>query len=1659
MANLLKWLGDAIGSAADAIIPGDQSSWHSQAPAPVAPPVPDQSRMAAANIGRGLGYGNSNSTLPYSPPMAAPTPQSFNLPKPKTQDLIDQINTMARIGPKAVAATRAAPMAGSDWQNGGSVEQSNGVQGTLQAIGQLPFIGAPVQVGNAINDTNDQAVANMKNGIPQYTPDMVLGGAARTGVANSPLGAAAQLFGGIANEFNKQAGLGDGTSYNPLTGGSAAFSNQAADQGAGATLLNNALNILGAVAPSESGGRANIGPTVGEAAKAINNEGGYVKLPGESADAAAERLQNGAVADKPHYIEAVRAAANDVGGTLPEGVEKNAVKGIDKHGNVDRTRMVDKINEKGRLTDPLRSTILIKDPADAPKVLQAMKQQGYEPWIDPKTGKPDITDRHQGRQPGDYTDVALKLVKHQGDPIIKELQLIQPNMYDTKINGGHEIFKLETEAKKLLGKTTDPVERTKLQEAIDTHKARQAQMYDAAYALDNPGLADRSTAAPMVASDSTSLASNGTPNLEANALRSASDLPPKNLVPTSASRNVSLENDMGSSPFNSTIAQNGEKGKGTDWQMPDKYRQQAIENYLAHPDAAGAKKTLRNYGITIAEAKAHAIVDTAYKKTLANGGVTISLKGKEPTDGIVFSPDKTTERVMPKAEWTPEHLDQFVADHFKELGHEGNHLGVWEDDGKIYMDVSQVGDKTPATLQKAMDAQQLGAFDLGSFENIPLGKINEKGYTALHEAANHPYFNAGKDSGANSAGGASQRAEVSGDGRAGVPDIPSQAGPPQPPTGSLGPKGKTTKYAGTTIPESEKVSKPIREQVKANAPTYKVAPEAEGLKSAAETIDRLGPDKAVHDVMERLDVPKGKISRQDAIDAQAVAAGLDARGGEVAHAQATKIYTKLSEHYTASGQLTQAAAMMARRTPEGLKYQAISDLRRAGVDITPELAAKIDQHIDNIKNAKDPKARATAVGKMKKTVVDAMPQNVVENIVGVWKAGMISGVKTQGGNLESNGMFGLMKKVSDLPATGLDIALSPFTGQRTKSATLRGIPSGAWEGTKKGVATMRTGFDERNVKGKADKYDQYGEINFGNKHVWQKAAQNVLGKPANFVFRGMAAADQPFHYGTLKNSLYDQAIADGRNQGLHGQALKAHMEQFVQDPPLKAADTALREATKSTLAHDTLVGVVVPAIKKGIDMAPGAPKGWKIAAKASVDALVPFSKIPAGFLSRTIDFTPLGVGREVITQIFNRKKGFDQRAFVQAVGEGLTGTGVIAVGMQLANGGLLSGDYPKNDPKKVALWKAKKITPNSLNVGGTWISLNYLGPVGLLFGMGKNMVDAKTNNTGSAIGAALAGLGSGLLNQSFLQGFSNFTDAIKNPQQFAQTFKNSEAGSLIPAWSNDIANFTDEWQRQTNTAGEAIMARIPVVRENLDKKIDTFGHDLAQGTDNPLNTASPLRPSTEKDDPMLNEIDRLAGVDQAVIPLPVKTIGQGDTAIKLTPQQQTQRQKLVGQSLEPLWNQIMASPSYQALTDAYKHQALQAALTDVNEVVNRKLTAEIDSSKLTKPATGTVADILSGNPPTAQDYIDRANKAQQKANGTTTTTTAKKTTSRAKTTGTKKVATRKTTTRKLALPRMPSARSFNAHTANSAIAKLLGGTGKAFHTAKIAKSKTRRHTA
>ena len=127
------------------------------------------------------------------------------------------------------------------------------------------------------------------------------------------------------------------------------------------------------------------------------------------------------------------------------------------------------------------------------------------------------------------------------------------------------------------------------------------------------------------------------------------------------------------------------------------------------------------------------LAQQAYDAVRANGGVTIDLAGHVPTDGYAYAPYKTTEFMVPLEEFTPKHIDDYVDAHHAQLARKGNHLGMWVQNGNVYLDVSKVGAPSAETFAKAQAAHQLAVFDLDNFNEINLGTINPatKEYTRL----------------------------------------------------------------------------------------------------------------------------------------------------------------------------------------------------------------------------------------------------------------------------------------------------------------------------------------------------------------------------------------------------------------------------------------------------------------------------------------------------------------------------------------------------------------------------------------------------------------------------------------------------------------------------------------------------------------------------------------------------------------------------------------------------------------------------------------------------------------------------------------------------------------------------------------------------------------
>lgn len=683
--------------------------------------------------------------------------------------------------------------------------------------------------------------------------------------------------------------------------------------------------------------------------------------------------------------------------------------------------------------------------------------------------------------------------------------------------------------------------------------------------------------------------------------------------------------------------------------------------------------------------------------------------------------------------------------------------------------------------------------------------------------------------------------------------------------------------------------------------------------------------KISEDVHARLDTKLGSIGDQDIADAIAVAKRLDFKR-DFTGSQA--IYDKLAEHGTKGGQTIQAFSLLRNRTPEGVKYQMLKNLKKAGVKLTDIEQKEVGKLIDNVRKTKvGTDARDRALFDTLDYVSRRIPSTNADKLVNFWRAGLLTAPKTTGGNILGNATELATQKLWTNPvAIGTDKFFSMFTGKRTKTLASGGI-KGAKEGLNRGVDYLKTGYDPRDMPNA--KYDAPRRINYKNK---------ILDTYVNGVYRWMGAQDQPFYYAAKSAAAYDLAKADGMNLKYKGQQLADYVEKSVADAEwkpqtFKTAKDVTDYAKYAVYQNETLLGSLASGMKQGASRF-GNGKG-----KALVDFVLPFTQVPSSVAMRIIDRTPIGTAREVIKQI--RAKSFDQRAMAEAVGNGSFGIPVIAAGYALAASGELTGQYPTDNAEK-KLWEAQGKQPYSVKIGDRWYSLNYMQPFGTLMAVGKQVHDDKADgkSDGEAWMNATGSAAKSIESQSFLKGLNGVLSAVNDPNRSMAQYARSTASSVVPNFIRSGAAATDSKQRDMETPFDAFKGAVPGARQTLPVRQDMFGAEL-ESKDNPINMyANPLNPSKvrNKNDVTTNELDRLHKTDNSIVPTEFTKASIG--GVTLTSAQVRNLNELVNTEVKSEWDRAIQADNYKSLTDEEKATYLKKIKDAVGNNVKKQFVAD-----------------------------------------------------------------------------------------------------------------------
>lgn len=732
-------------------------------------------------------------------------------------------------------------------------------------------------------------------------------------------------------------------------------------------------------------------------------------------------------------------------------------------------------------------------------------------------------------------------------------------------------------------------------------------------------------------------------------------------------------------------------------------------------------------------------------------------------------------------------------------------------------------------------------------------------------------------------------------------------------TGVKSMQPENTKLAGQYIPRStSKLAEQARELIKTNP--------SRAEKIAFEQND----DFAVATASELLN----KLTD----DAAAAAKAGDTVLRDTLYDRSAELANDMAARLTEQGRAIQAASLLARMTPEGqVRFAAktIRDYNRANPnkpikELTGQQVDTIINEVKQIEQITDPVEKARRFKEVQDGIKSLVPTPLVDKISQVWKAGLLTGLRTQGLNILANTSHFATEVLKDVPAAVVDSAAALFTGKRYKTATLRGAFEGIKEGSIKGARYFATGFDERNIGAKLD----YKQVNFGTGPV-----AKIFQTYTDTVFRTLGTQDQPFYYAAASRSLMDQALAQGKNQGLKGKELVDFANDLVKSPTEEMIQLSVYDAQTAVFQNKTGLGNAAKYIQR-----------WRLGGIPIGQFIVPFAQTPSAVAMQILSYTPVGAVAEIGKQI--SRGNFNQRAFSEAVGRTSIGLVPLWVGYKLAEKGMVSLDYPLGDERQVELDKAEGVAYNSVKVDGKWRNPIVLGPSGNLVLLGAHLQNAlnKAGSPSQAMSDAFFGTLSSFSEQTFLTGFSSFAEAINDPKSAGLKYLQNLTASFVPTISSDVARAIDPNERRYTAdtpvggAMERAQARIPFARQQLEPQVTITGDERPR-KGNVLETLlDPTRPSKDTSTPVTRELGRLMNAGYRVSPT---QLGDKNGYKVLSPEQNTKLWKLTGQIVEDKLAALFLNEGYRQASDEERAKVVEDVVDEVRNISRAAIVLDV----------------------------------------------------------------------------------------------------------------------
>ena len=722
--------------------------------------------------------------------------------------------------------------------------------------------------------------------------------------------------------------------------------------------------------------------------------------------------------------------------------------------------------------------------------------------------------------------------------------------------------------------------------------------------------------------------------------------------------------------------------------------------------------------------------------------------------------------------------------------------------------------------------------------------------------------------------------------------------------------------------------------------SYDAYSDEKAISDAAGKITKVGWGQALTDWTES--IRKGEVSKANTAMGWALYNNA-ANSGDAK--TALSILENMVAHQRSAAQALQATRILKQLSPETQLYgvqRSVENLQeeinqRFGDGKGPEL--KIDQELaERFLRAKDQEARDAALRDIYRDIGRQMPSRFRDK----WNAwrylAMLGNPRTHVRNVVGNAGFAPVVAVKDLTATAIEEAVYRVSGGKLER-------SKAMVGASKGDRALLSAAwgDYAKVQETALGGGKYSDFANANKYVEEGRTIFRL-KPLEAARKGNGAALDAEDVWFSKPH-YAYAMAQ------YCKARGITAEQIRQGKGVKAY--AVREAQKATYRDTNAFSQAFSELGRSIR--PGNNKVRK-GVSLAMEGILPFRKTPANILARGVEYSPIGLMVGIKQAAFDVKSGKKTGAeAIDSISAGLTGTGLVAMGLYLASQGLVRG-HGGDDDKERKMEEMMGHQAYALELpDGKSVTLDWLAPECLPFFVGVNLWEQTAGEaedmTLSTLLNSVKMVSEPMLEMSCLQSLNDVFDAVGYassggldglPAALASA-ATSYLTQALPTLLGQAERTAEDRRYTTYTEQNAFLtsdmqytlgrasARIPGVDYQQIPYIDAWGRPEMSGNagerafDNFLNPAYTSEIETSAMEEELLRLYRSTGEGGVLPSRAAKYFTVSGERKDLTAEEYVQYATLKGQASYQLIRSLTESEAYRAMSEEEKVQAVKNA--------------------------------------------------------------------------------------------------------------------------------------